>query len=67
MVLGKVRDQMGRSCEKLRDATNSRGREEYPTNTKMKEGKWIGHTLRRNCLLKHVIEKRKDGKMRKKR
>jgi len=25
----------------------------------MKEGKWIGYILRRNCLLKHVIEKKK--------
>jgi len=59
---------MDRSGEKLRSATNSRGREVYPTNIKMKEGKWIGHILRRICLLKHVTEKknRKDGKMRKK-
>ena len=34
---------------------------------KMK-GKWIGHILRRNCLLKHItegkIEDRNDGKAR---
>ena len=62
MVLETVRDQMDRSCEKLRGATNSRGREEYPTNIKMKAGTWIGNILRRNCLLKHVIEKNKGRK-----
>jgi len=38
-VLEKVGNQLDLSCEKLRGATNSHGREEYPTNTKMKEGK----------------------------
>jgi hypothetical protein len=57
-MLEKVGDQLDRPCEKLRGATNSQGREEYPTNIKMKGGKWIGHILRRNCLLKHVIEKK---------
>ena len=36
-----------------------------------KKTNWIGHILRRNCLLKHVIEGkiegRSDGKTRKKR
>jgi hypothetical protein len=28
---------------------------------KQRKANWIGHTLRRNCLLKHVVEdKRKD-------
>jgi hypothetical protein len=37
---------------------------EYPTYNKKKEGNWIGHILRRNCLLKHVIEgKIEDKKM----
>ena len=50
----------------LRGATNSQGKEEYSTNIKMKKGNWIGHILRRNCLLKYVIGKKKGGKMRKK-
>jgi hypothetical protein len=37
---------------------------------KIRKAKWIGHILRRNCLLKHVIEGntggRSDGKTRKK-
>ena len=28
---------------------------------KLKKANWIGHNLRRNCLLKHVIEGRKEG------
>jgi len=32
-----------------------------------REDNWIGHSWRRNCLLKHVIEGMiKEGKMRKK-
>jgi hypothetical protein len=37
---------------------------------KRRKANWIGHILRRNCLLKHVIEGkiegRSDGTMRKK-
>jgi hypothetical protein len=37
---------------------------------KRRKANWIGHILRRNCLLKHVIEGklegRNDGKTRKK-
>jgi hypothetical protein len=36
---------------------------------KRRKANWIGHILRRNCLLKHVIEVRRkdrnDGKTRK--
>ena len=38
------------------EVLQSQGREEHPTNNKKKKGKGIGHILRRNCLLKHVIE-----------
>jgi hypothetical protein len=37
-------------------------RERYILHTiKRKKGKWIGHILRRNCLLKRVIEEKKEG------
>jgi hypothetical protein len=29
---------------------------------KRRKGNWIGHILRRNCLLKHVIEGKVEGK-----
>jgi len=31
---------------------------------KNKKANWIGHILRRNCLLKHVIEGRIEGRIR---
>jgi hypothetical protein len=30
---------------------------------KRRKANWIGHVLRRNCLLKHVIEGRIEGRM----
>ena len=37
---------------------------EYPTYNK-KEGtvQWIGHILRSNCLLKHIIQRKIEGKI----
>jgi hypothetical protein len=29
---------------------------EYPTYNKNWKAKWIGHILRRNCILEHIIE-----------
>ena len=36
--------------------TQSQGGKEFPKNSKNRKANWIGHTLRRNCLLQHVIE-----------
>ena len=33
---------------------------------KRRKANWIGHFLRRNCLLKHVIERFEDRKTREK-
>jgi hypothetical protein len=30
---------------------------------KRRKANWIGHILRRNCLLKHVIEEKFEGKL----
>jgi hypothetical protein len=30
---------------------------------KRRKANWIGHTLRRNCLLKHVIEGKLEGRI----
>jgi hypothetical protein len=30
---------------------------------KRRKGNWIGHILRRNCLLKHVIEGKLEGRL----
>jgi hypothetical protein len=54
---------LDRSCGKWRSITESRGGEEYPTYSKKEEGNWIGQMLRRNCLLKHVIEGKIEGRI----
>jgi hypothetical protein len=40
-----------------------RGKEErvYTAYNTTKEANWFGHILRRNCLLKHVIEGKTEG------
>jgi len=53
-----------------RSIRKSQGAEEYPTHNKKKEDYLDCSLLRRNCLLKHVIEDmrkdRSDGNTRKK-
>ena len=56
-------DQRDRSCEKWRSVTESHGLEEYHTNSKSRRANWIGHILRRNCHLKHVIEGKIEGRI----
>jgi len=51
-------DQLDRLCEKWRSITQSQGAEEYPTWNK---ANWIGHILRRNCILQGVIEGKIKG------
>jgi hypothetical protein len=43
------------------EVLHSQGGEEYPTYKKIRKANWIGHILRRNCLLKHVIEGKIEG------
>ena len=31
--------------------------------TKRRKTNWIGHILRRNCLLKHVVEQKVEGRI----
>jgi hypothetical protein len=42
---------------------DSQGGEEYPTYSKVRKANWIGHILYRNCLLKHVIEGKREGRL----
>jgi hypothetical protein len=41
----------------------SQGGEEYPTYSEMRKANWIGHILYRNCLLKHIIERKTEGRI----
>jgi hypothetical protein len=50
-------DQVNLSCENKRSITQNEGGNEYPTCNK-KKANWISHILRRNCLVKHIIEER---------
>jgi hypothetical protein len=43
-------------CVRNKEILRRAQREEYPTKIKTRKANWIGHILRRNCLLKHVIE-----------
>jgi hypothetical protein len=41
--------------------TKCQGGEVYPTDNIKKKANWIGHVLRRICLLKHITEGNIDG------
>ena len=62
MVLKKDRDQLGRSCEKLECYKESSKRGISYIHERRK-GNWIGHILRRNCLIKRAIEEKIEGRI----
>jgi hypothetical protein len=49
--------------EEVGPITQSQGGEEYPTYNIRRKANWIGHSLCRNCLLKHVIEGKLEGRI----
>jgi hypothetical protein len=55
VILEKAGDQLERSCEKWGSITQSQGGEECHTHN-FKKANLIGHILRRNCILKQIIE-----------
>jgi hypothetical protein len=55
-------DELDRSCEKRGSIKQNQGGEEYHTYNKRRKTNWIGHSLRRNCLLKHVIGTQTEGR-----
>jgi hypothetical protein len=56
-------EQLDRSCEKWRSIAQSQREEEYTTYNKKWKAVWTGYILRRNCLLKHVIEEKMGGRI----
>jgi hypothetical protein len=49
-------DLLDRSCEKCRQYYTESRRTGISYIKQRSKGNWIGHILRRNCLLKHIIE-----------
>jgi hypothetical protein len=43
--------------------TQSQRRKENCKRINRRKAKWVGHILRRNCVLKHVIEGKIDGRI----
>jgi hypothetical protein len=54
-------DQLDRSCEKRRSITESQGARNNLHEIRKRKANWIGHILRRNCLLQWVIEGKIKG------
>ena len=60
MVLETDGDQLDRSCEELRCITKSQGGQICPTcNNKRRNA----NILHKNCLLKHIIESKREGRI----
>jgi hypothetical protein len=56
-------EKLDRSCEKLRSITHRQEERNILHTIKRRNANWIGHILRRNCLLKHVTEGKLEGRI----
>jgi len=64
MVLEKDGENMlDRSCEKWSSVTKGKVERNILHTGKGKKDNWIGHILHRNCLLKHAIEGKLEGRI----
>jgi hypothetical protein len=63
MLLKAGEDQLDRSCGKWRNMAKSEGEESVLHTITRRKGNWIGHILHGNCLLKHVIGGKIEGRM----
>jgi len=62
MVLGKdAEGQLDRSCEKWTVTKSQGGEECHAYKTSRRKSNWIGHILRRICLLKHIVGLKIEG------
>ena len=62
MVLEKDgEDQLDRSCEKCEKLLRDNEQRKVLHEIRKRKANWIGHILRRNCLLKQVIEGKVKG------
>ena len=56
-------DQLERSREKWRSITSVKQQRNIVQEITKRKANWIGHILRRNCLVKQVIEGKMKGEM----
>jgi hypothetical protein len=56
-------DQLDRSCEKRSILERAKKEKNILHAIHWRKTKWICHILRRNCVLKHVIEVKIEGKI----
>jgi hypothetical protein len=56
-------DKLDRSCGKRRSTAYRQGDRNVVRTIKRRKANWIGHVLRRNCLLKHGIEGKLEGRI----
>jgi hypothetical protein len=60
MVLEKAGDQLERSC--INEEVLERVQEQKNVlHTIKRKANWIGHILRRNCVLKQIVERKVEG------
>jgi hypothetical protein len=64
---GAGEDQLDRSVKNAEALYRIKEERNILHTIKLRKTNWIGHLLRRNCLLKHVIEGKIDGKGRRRR
>jgi len=51
------------SREKLRSIQRGEEQKKIPKTTKGTTANWIGHILRRNCMLRHIIQGMIEGRI----
>ena len=56
-------DQLDRSREKEELLHRVKEERNIQHNTNRRKANWIGHILHRNCLLKHIIEAKIEGRI----
>jgi hypothetical protein len=54
-------DQLGRSCDKWRSLLRFKEQRNILHEIRKRKANWIGHILRRNCLLQRVIKGKIKG------
>jgi hypothetical protein len=56
-------DQLARSCEKEEVLLTAKEQRNILHEISKRKAKWIGHILRRNCLLQQVTEGKVKGRI----